>query len=129
RLKRFLTGYEHLSPAGMLELLADIDDAVDELPDYLDCARELAALPSDVAAALRSNEWMVDDLEAAAAHRTFDDVLRQQRGFARFGGRELARKVRELDRLTSAWQQVNSRVLCDRVTSRFVEHVRISTMS
>lgn len=127
-LDQFLADYGHLSPTELVALLADADEAIDDLPDYLDCARELAELPPDVGAALRANEWTVEQLEAAAAHRSFEDVLRTERGFAKFDARALSRHVRRLEQLTSDWQQVNSSVLCDRVRARFLEHVKLSTL-
>ncbi len=127
-LERFFTDFAELAPGRLLALLQEADDALDELPDFLEAARELAELSPDVATALRTNEWTIDELEAAAAQRCFGDVLQEERQFAKFDGQALARHVRKLDRLTQKWQTANSRVLYHRVLARFQEHVKISTL-
>ncbi len=128
QLDRFLTDYEMVSPTDLLTVLNEFENALDDLPDYLECAHELVRLPREIATALRANNWTVEELEAASALCSFEDVLRKERSFAKFGGNLQARHVQQLDQLMTDWQQINARVLCDRVRARFLEHTKISTL-
>ena len=128
-LSKFLADFENLSADSLQALLRQIEARFDEFPAFLDSTRDLTNLPREIVAALRAHPWTVDQLEGAAARRTYEDVSRAEAGFAVFNSESLVTQVQSLDRLTREWPESNAQVVCDRVRARFLEHVQIAGLS
>jgi hypothetical protein len=127
-LGRFLHDHEALPFAELRAAVATIGESLDELPDWLECLRELAALPAEVAGALRSLPYGLGELEAAAAQRSFDEITRSERWLVQFTGGTRDQQVQQLDRLTRDWQEANAELVCERVRNRFLENVKLSSL-
>lgn len=126
-MERFLEDYAALPLDGLAEALEDMSDTLDELPDYIECLKQLAELPKEVASALRALPWTLEQFEAAAAWRSYDEIMRADRLTARFNRCVHQQQVRKLDQITQQWLDVNARLVCERVRQRFREHITIST--
>jgi predicted DNA-binding WGR domain protein len=124
-LEGVLESYAHLSLEELGTLLADIDNAIDELDDFLHYLGELEALPEGVRAALRTLPHPPEAIEAAVAEATLDACYRADRRLARFDGLARARHARRLERAYDEWRLANAHAIRQRVRRRFLEHVRI----
>jgi predicted DNA-binding WGR domain protein len=115
----------------LLELgdeLDRIEEALDDLPDFLPCLGELAGLPPPLAKTLRSLPCSISEVEALIARDSLANVFRGDRPLARLTGAVRARHVRRLEQACEALHDANAAVVRDRVRRRFLENVRLSSL-
>lgn len=110
------------------ELVAVADHAYD-IPQALSVLSELAQLPPSLAAAVRSLPFTLQQVEAASAHRTWQNLLRAERDINRFDGRLRTRCAAEVEAAYDAWLRSNAAEICDRVRNQFLDHVALSAQS
>jgi predicted DNA-binding WGR domain protein len=108
--------------------LALIDESLDEFPDFKPCLTELGALPPAVALAWRRCPWRGEQIEAAVARRSAEDLLRTDPIVAKFSAAVQERRAAKLEDAHARWRRANAEVIRDRVRQRFLEHVRLSSL-
>ncbi len=109
--------------------VAQLNNHLDDLPDYLQCLADLAALPSELSQVLRTVAWGPRQLEAAIADRTIEGEFRARRQVGRFDGERRARHVERLEEIYDQWLKLNAATVRQRVRARFVEHVRAAVQA
>ncbi len=108
--------------------LDEATDALDDLPAFLHCLREIAAMPEPLGDALRSLPLSVRRLEAAVADRTLENVYLGLREIRRFSGRAMRRHVRGLERFYREWLESNAEEIRRRAHRRFLDNVRKASL-
>ncbi|MDB6077546.1 MAG: helicase, partial [Akkermansiaceae bacterium] len=116
-----------------LEILAavirEIREEADVIPELLPALRDLAATSEKVRRAVRGLPFTAEELEAACARKTLDELYREDRLLQRFDSHLLQQK---LDRLAGAhrqWLEHNAEWIRRQVRRRFVEHVQTANQS
>jgi hypothetical protein len=110
------------------KLFDQIEGALDDLPDFMVCLTEAAGLPPELLTALREIDLGMGELEAAIARETWDKLCRSDRQLNRFTSRVRSRHARKLGKVIDDLYAANAAVLCERVRSRFLEHVRVASL-
>ncbi|MGO9111286.1 MAG: AAA domain-containing protein, partial [Thermoguttaceae bacterium] len=100
--------------------------ALDDLPAFLQCLSEIAALPPVLGTALCTLSFQPSQIEAATANRSLADAYRQEWQLANFTGSTRDRQAGRLERLYVQWLASNARELRTRVAQRFHDNVRVS---
>lgn len=126
-LAQWLAAWEDCRLDQLQELFTEIDEALDELPDYVPCLREMTQLNDRLSHALRTLPLSAVQMEAAAAHRTLEEVYREQLPLRRYDGHTRRRQLAQLDRAWGDWQTINAATVREAVRQRFVDGVRISS--
>jgi len=112
-------------------LRADLDgvlDSLDDLPAFLQCLTELAAMPQPLSTALRTLPLTPSHVEAATADRSLQDAYRSQRDLRRFSGKARRRHVDRLERLYDEWLDSNAVEIRQRAHRRFLENIHTSSL-
>jgi len=115
---------EHLATA-----VREIREEADVIPELLPALRDLAVTPEKIRRSVRELPFTVEELEAACARKTLDELYREDRLLQRFDSHLLQQK---LDRLAGAhrqWLEHNSAWIRQQVRKRFVEHVQTANQS
>ncbi len=123
-----LHGFEEQPFADLRAAFGRISESLDGLPDFLCCLAVLEKLPAELAAAIRSLDLNLTQLEAASAESTLRGIFRSDRELDRFDGKVREEHVRRLETSISAWRTVNASVVCESVRRRFLENVRIASL-
>ena len=97
-----------------------------DLPAFLQCLSEIAALPPALGTALCMLPLKPTQIEAATADRSLADAYRQERQLANFTGSVRDRHAGRLERLYGQWLASNAGELRSRVKQRFLDNVRIA---
>ena len=97
-----------------------------DLPAFLQCLAEIAALPPALGTALCMLPLTPPQIEAATADRSLADAYRQERQLANFTGSVRDRHAGRLERLYGQWLASNAGELRTRVKQRFLDNVRIA---
>src|SRR5207249_2002748 len=105
-----------------------IEESLDELPAILPCLKELAALPPALANAWRRFPFPAEQLEAASAGRTIDELLRADLPLARFNSGVYLTCLGKLEQCHDQWQAASASVVRERVCRRFLDHVRTASL-
>jgi len=100
--------------------------ALGDLPAFLQCLSEIAALPPALGTALCMLPLRPSQIEAATADRSLADAYRQERRLANFTGGVRDRHANRLERLYGQWLASNAGELRTRVRQRFLENVRLA---
>jgi hypothetical protein len=108
--------------------VAQLQKSLDELPDYLQCVANLAALPPELASMLRHVSWGPPQLEAAIADHTLESLYRADRGTGRFNGQRRDRHAEHLEEAHDAFLASNAGLVRHLVRQRFLENVRIAAL-
>jgi predicted DNA-binding WGR domain protein len=114
--------------AQLRDELALIAESLDELPDFLPCLTELAALPAPLADLVRNLPLDPGQVEAAMIERTLGEVYRADRTVARFQG---STRARHLERLVEAHDRLfpaNAAAVHECIRQRFLDHVALSSL-
>ena len=109
--------------------LKQAEAALGDLPAFLQCLSEIAALPPALGNALSMLPLTPTQIEAATADRGLADAYRQDRQLANFSGSVRNRHAARLERLYSQWLASNADELRSRVGQRFLDNVRLSVLS
>jgi predicted DNA-binding WGR domain protein/ABC-type transporter Mla subunit MlaD len=123
---QFLDAYRHSSLPELDEGLGEMEDSLDELPDYLHCLAQLNAIPADLAESIRSFPISLQALEAATAQRSLQLAWRD-RSVGRFDGTAQRRQVARLRRLGEDWQKVNAQRVREFIRQTFVDNVNTAS--
>lgn len=127
-LRSVVLDWEMNSVAELEGELNGIDEALDDLPDFLECLESRAELPPDVASTLRSEPLTVDALEVASATKTIEATWRHNRELARFTGSTRDRISQRLEQLYDEWQTLNAECVRELVRQRFLDNVRVTQL-
>ena len=120
---------ESSSLSELATAIRDMREEMDALPELLPALRELAAAPEALRRSVREFPFTPEQLEAACARKTLEQLYREDRMLQRFDCHVLQQK---LDRLAAAhrqWLEHNAGWIRAQVRRRFVEHVQISNQS
>jgi hypothetical protein len=121
---------DHDAPLDQLaEELARIEEALDDLPDFLLCLDEFGRLPRKLGAALRNLPYTTAEIEAAAARRSLQQAYREDRALERFTATALLRHAGGLAGSYDAWLKANSHEVRRGVQQSFLEHVHLAGLS
>ncbi|BCU76586.1 DNA helicase [Luteolibacter sp. LG18] len=109
--------------------IREIREESDAIPELLPTLRELAATPEKLRRATRGFAFTAEELEAACARKTLENLYRSDRALQRFDSHLLQQK---LDRLAGAhrqWLEHNAAWIRRQVRQRFLEHVQTANQS
>ena len=126
-LSGILEDYEGCSVEELLDSLMAVREMIDDLPDFLTCLSDLAAMPRDLAGAFRHLPFGPGALEAASVRRTLDAVYRVHPQLRVFDGGERTVLSRRLSTAHQRWLSLNANLVRERVRDSFVEHLRIAS--
>ncbi|KQV45338.1 AAA domain-containing protein [Duganella sp. Root336D2] len=127
-------GQELVLDAGMrldalAELLRDLREALDDLPDMLPLLRAVHAADPACALALQGLDYAPQGLDALVADEALRRVLRADPVLARFNGAALAQAVHAMALQQRELLALNAQVVQATQHARFSEHVRVSATS
>jgi superfamily I DNA and/or RNA helicase/predicted DNA-binding WGR domain protein len=105
-----------------------IVESLDDFPEFKPILESLAELPPAVSATWRHNPWTAEEMEAAIATRTAEDLLRSDPLVAKSTARALERRAEHLAAAHHRWREANAAAILDRIRQRFLEHVRLSSL-
>lgn len=111
------------------EAVRDLREEADALPELLPLLAEIAETPPAFAHALRTFPLHPDQLEAAIARASLEEVYRTERWLPRFDGRVVAHRSERIGQKEREWLGENAGVIRADVRRRFREHVQVSTLS
>ena len=106
--------------------LKEIQAALDDLPAFLQCLTEVAALPETLATALCTLPLAPDQIEAAVADHSLATAYREVRQLASFTGTIRNRHVNRLEQIYGQWLASNAGELRQSVKQRFLCNVRLA---
>ncbi|HEV3120168.1 MAG TPA: AAA domain-containing protein, partial [Gemmataceae bacterium] len=117
-----------LSLAELQLELAAIDQALDSLPEFLPCLKELAVLPAPLVQLCRLMTVPVGELESPVARKTVEEYFRANRAVSRFTGPGRVRLADGLERAYARLHGANAAVVQESVQARFLENVRLASL-
>lgn len=122
-LDQYLDGYEMTPLADLRCELDRVDQAVDQLPDYLGCLDQLQHVPEEARVALRQMDLRPDQIEAAAALQTLHAIGRDNPRFDRFSQTLRHAHTEKLEQAHQQWMNINARFVRQSTRRKFREHV------
>jgi predicted DNA-binding WGR domain protein len=108
--------------------LREVMGTLDDLPAFLQCLSEVAAVPEPLGTALRTLPLPPVGVEAATADRALEDAIRAERDLGRFSGATRRRHVNRLERLYGQWLEGNATDIRRRAHRRFLENIHIASL-
>ena len=105
------------------DYLTAIGEALDDLPDVLDCLDELRQLPVGLRNAVRELPLTFAQLESATARKTTEALLRSDKIVQKFNAGERQRRADKLEQLYDDWRLANAGEIRRRIHRRFLENV------
>lgn len=111
------------------ELLRDLREALDDLPDLLPLLRAVHAGDPACAATLQWLDHAPAQLEALVADEALRRLARENPLLARFGGAALAQAARAVAQGQRELLALNAQVVRATRHKQFAEHVRVSSLS
>ena len=127
-LREVLDEYEQHGFPALGEIIRDLRESAELLPELLPALCELAESPPAFRSAVRHVPLETAQLEAAIAQKTLNQIYHQERGLNRFDSRILARRMERLETAYRAWLNHNAGALRTRVRAQFAEHVKLSSL-
>ena len=124
-----LADYRVHNLAGLGEVVRDLREDSDALPDMLPLLAELADTPPAFSAIVREFALSPEQLEAICARAALEKIYRTERWLPRFDGRVLEHRAGRIGKLERDWLEENAAVLRGEVRRRFRENVQISAQS
>ncbi len=124
----FIDFHEH-DLSTIEEMVRDLREESDNLPDLLPLLAELDDAPLDFARALRRFDLAPAQLEAAIARNGLEKFYRTERWLPRFDGPVLAHRAGRIGAVGRECLDANATALRAEVRRRFREHVNISSVS
>ncbi len=128
-LQTILEQFEDLPLEQLRRELKSIRDHLDELPDFLQCVAEISDVPDAISDPLRRLSFRPEQIEAATADASLEDVYRADRVLHRFNGKSRQRRASRLERHYASWLTTNASEIRQRVKRRFLEHVHTASLS
>ncbi len=111
----------------LTQVLARLREQTALLAELAPILAELVELPDSFTRTLRQGELPLNELEAAIAHKSLNQVYRLDRAVNRFEGLILARKMEMLEKHYREWLGLNARCIRAAVRQKFLEHVNVSS--
>ena len=111
------------------ELLRDLREALDDLPDLLPMLRALHAGDPAVARMLQQLDYAPEQLDALVADEALRRAERDNPVLAHFGGAALAQAARAVTQDQRALLALDAQVIRATLHQQFAEHVRVSGLS
>jgi predicted DNA-binding WGR domain protein len=124
-----LTLDEDLSLAAIAEVVRDLRESLDDLPDLLPLLRNVHQGDAACAELLQSLDCLPAQMEALIADESLRSLERSSAVLARFGGAELAQAARGLEQSRRELLSVNAQVVLANRHRQFAENVRLSSLS
>jgi predicted DNA-binding WGR domain protein len=120
---------EELSLGSMAELVRDLREALDDLPDLLPVLRSVHQGDAACAGLLQKLDCIPAQLEALVADEAMRKLERETPILARFGGVALAQAARALEQNRRELLSVNAQLVLANRHRQFGENVRLSSLS
>ena len=127
-LQFLLAEHRQFSLHELSNTLRQLREQTGALTELLPLLGEVTSLPESFSHALRHAHVPLDEFEGAIAHKSLNWVYRQDRGFARFDGRMLERKMEQLETDYCEWLAQNGQCIRAAVRRKFLDHMSISSM-
>jgi predicted DNA-binding WGR domain protein len=127
-LAAVMVDFESLPLETLRAELAAVRAALRQVPQALSVLKELDGVPGEIGRTLRELPWELSQAEAAIAHRTWEQLARDDRELGRFDGRLRQRHIRRLESLYDDCLAANAADVCGRVRERFREHLRTTNL-
>ena len=124
-----LADFEELPLDALHDELTAIRGALRQVPQALSVLKEMDGVPAGIGRTLRELPWELHQAEAAIAHRTWEQLARDDRELARFDGRVRQRHIRRLEALYDDCLAANAQEVCGQVRDRFREHLRLTNLA
>ncbi|HEV7405135.1 MAG TPA: WGR domain-containing protein, partial [Chthoniobacteraceae bacterium] len=128
-LDTLLSEFRSRTLAEIGEGVRDLREDADALPELLPLLAELADTPPAFAHAIRRFALTPDQLEAAIARASLEEVYRTERWLPRFDGRAVAQRAERIGRTERTWLAENAAVIRAAIHRSFRDHVQLSTLS
>jgi predicted DNA-binding WGR domain protein len=122
-------GFVRIRVAELGELMRDLRDNADVLPDLLPLLTELEESHEEFASAIRHYELNADALTAACARQSLEHLYRAQRWLPRFDGRTVERCAARISEAQQQWRTQNAAVIRSNLRQRFRQHVQLAMTS
>jgi predicted DNA-binding WGR domain protein/DNA polymerase III delta prime subunit len=120
--------YEDAGPEQLLDNLMAVRESLDDVPDFLTCLADLAAMPSDLAAGFRHLDLTPREMEAASVRRTLDAVYRSERSLRTLDQVQRERSGKRVYTAHKTWLDINTQVVRERIRSHFIEDLRVASL-
>ena len=105
--------------------LQQVENSLDEVPDFLSCLKRMKNLPAGVRRSIRLLPLNFDQLEKAIAAATYDSHLQDDRELNRFNFAEHQATTNKLSEDYHQWLDANTHEILARQRSIFLEHVKL----
>jgi predicted DNA-binding WGR domain protein len=122
-------GFRDHRVADLGELMRDLRDSADTLPDLLPLLSELEDTHERFALVLRTHALSPDALAAACARQSLERLYRTERWLLRFDGRALERCATRIMAAEKDWLGQNAAAIRASLRKRFRENVQLSMTS
>ncbi len=119
---------DQLSLTALADELSAIQAHIHDVPQALSILRELAGLSPAISRTLREYPWNLREAEAAIAHRTWGQIVRDDRSLAHFDGRTRRQHISRLESHYDNWLDTNADEIRLRVRNRFLEHLQLTNL-
>ena len=127
-LAQLLDSPDTLDFAALRRLLSGLRRELRALPDLLPLLTELVDAPDTLRYAVRNTDIRLDQLEAAIAFKTLQNIYRADIALNRFDGRLLEAYRSRIDEHHRVWLKTNAVVIRHQVRRKFRENVQISNL-
>jgi len=124
-LEGILEDYEDCSIEELLDNLMAVREMLDDLPDFMNCLADLAAMPPDLARAFRHLPLDPGEQEAASIQRTLETLGRTDRQVRAFDGHQRTSLAKRLCTAHQKWLDLNADVVRERVRGVFLDKLRL----
>jgi hypothetical protein len=111
----------------LCEELSRVENALDELPDFLPCLTELSRQPKPLANLLRHLARPEPELEALLARHGLTAIFRRDRTLAKFTAAVHQKHAERLEKAHDRFHEANAAAVLESVRRRFLENVRIAS--
>ena len=124
-----LAVHSNIQLGDLAELLRDVRESLEDLPELLPLLRAVHAGDKACVAMLQQLDYAPPELEALVSDEALRRLEREQPILARFGGSALAQAARTVAQCQREVLALNAEVMLARRQRQFGEHVRMSAMS
>ena len=111
------------------QMLSEIRQKLNDLPEYLAAIRELSDVPKEVSRAVRTLRYAPNQLIAAAAHRNLEKCYLSNRDLESITGNRRSEKSENLAGLYDQWLVANAKDIELNVQNRFLQNVHVCNQS
>lgn len=112
---------------GLPERLAELEGALDDLPELLPALQSIGDGP--LLDLISAQPWTVDELRAALLQAGVDRALRAEADLERFDGEQLDGLLGELDQQRAKQLDANAALVVEEVRARFADNVARSSQA